>query len=43
MTRKEKDHERYLRNRDERLEKQRAYYQTHRSDILQKKKKRYLK
>lgn len=30
MTRKERDHERYLRQRDERLKRQREYYATHR-------------
>ena len=30
MTRQEKDHERYLRQRETRLAKQRAYYQAHR-------------
>lgn len=31
------DHERYLRQRDERLAKQRAYYREHRDEILSKK------
>lgn len=30
MTRKERDHERYMRQRDERLKRQRAYYQANR-------------
>ena len=30
MTRKERDHERYMRQRDERLKRQREYYATHR-------------
>ena len=29
-TRKQKDHERYIRNRDERLKRQREYYAQHR-------------
>lgn len=37
MTRKQADHERYLRQRDERLKKQREYYATHREEILYKK------
>ena len=41
--REQKDHERYLRQRDERLERQRAYYQAHRETILRKAKNRYLK
>lgn len=40
--RRQRDHERYLRQRDERLEKQRAYYRAHREDILRKAKRRYL-
>lgn len=39
MTKSEKDHLRYLRQRDERLEKQRKYYNEHREEILFKKKK----
>ena len=34
MTKKEHDHERYLRNREERLKKQREYYKAHRDEIL---------
>ena len=34
---KERDHQRYLRQRDKRLEKQLAYYQEHREEILYKK------
>ena len=41
--RQQRDHERYLRQRDERLAKQRAYYQAHRETILRKAKNRYLK
>ena len=38
MTRRQQlDHERYLRERDMRLEKQRAYYKEHREEILYKK------
>ena len=38
MTRRQQlDHERYLRERDMRLERQRAYYQEHREEILYKK------
>ena len=39
MTRRQKlDRERYMRHREARLERQRAYYQEHREDILRKKK-----
>ena len=41
--RQERDHERYLRQRDERLERQRAYYQANRETILRKARNRYLK
>jgi hypothetical protein len=41
--RRHKDHERYLRQREARLEKQRAYYQEHREEILRKARNRYLK
>lgn len=41
--RRQKDHERYLRQRDERLAKQRAYYREHREELLIKAKNRYLK
>ena len=41
--REQKDHERYLRQRDERLERQRAYYQEHREEILRKARNRYIK
>ena len=34
MTRQELDHARYLRQRDERLKKQREYYLTHREYYL---------
>ena len=44
MTRRQQlDHERYLRERDMRLEKQRAYYQANRERILKHAKMRYLK
>ena len=44
MTRRQQlDRERYLRQRETRLAKQRAYYQEHREDILIKAKNRYLK
>lgn len=44
MTRRQqRDHERYLRHRDERCVKQLAYYRDHREDILRKAKNRYLK
>ena len=44
MTRRQQlDHERYLRERDMRLEKQRAYYQENREWILKHAKLRYLK
>ena len=36
------DHERYLRQREARLAKQRAYYWANRETILRKAKKRYL-
>ena len=41
--REQKDRERYLRQRDERLERQRAYYQAHRETILRKARNRYIK
>ena len=41
--RRQRDRERYLRQRDERLERQRAYYQANRQTILRKAKMRYLK
>ena len=41
--REQKDHERYLRQREARLERQREYYQTNRETILRKAKNRYLK
>ena len=41
--REQKDHKRYLRQRDERLERQRVYYQANRETILRKAKNRYLK
>lgn len=41
--RRQRDRERYLRQRDERLERQRAYYQANRETILRKAKNRYLK
>ena len=34
---KERDHQRYLRQRDKRLEKQTEYYKLHREEILYKK------
>ena len=34
MTRQEQDHERYMRERDKRLKRQRAYYRKHRKKIL---------
>ena len=37
--RQQKDRERYLRQRDERLERQRAYYKEHREEIRYKKRK----
>lgn len=40
MTQREKDHLRYLRHREERIAKQRAYYQAHREEILARKRKR---
>jgi len=40
--RQQRDHERYLRQREARLKKQRAYYQAHREEILRKAKNRYL-
>lgn len=37
MTRRKRlDHERYMRNREERKEKQRAYYREHRDELLAK-------
>ena len=41
--RRQKDRERYLRQRDERLERQLAYYQANRVEILRKARNRYLK
>ena len=41
--RRKRDRERYLRQRDERLERQRAYYQANRETILRKARNRYLK
>lgn len=41
--RRQKDHERYLRQREARMEKQRAYYREHRDELLRKAKNRYLK
>lgn len=41
--RQQKDYERYLRQREARLERQRAYYQANRETILRKAKNRYLK
>lgn len=41
--RRQKDHERYLRQREARLAKQLAYYQEHREEILRKARNRYLK
>ena len=41
--RQQRDHERYMRQRDERLAKQQAYYREHREDILRKAKNRYIK
>lgn len=41
--RQQRDHERYLRQRDERLAKQQAYYQANRDSILKKAKSRYIK
>jgi hypothetical protein len=35
--RQQKDHERYMRSQSERQAKQREYYQTHREEILYKK------
>ena len=37
MTRQERDHERYMRERDMRLERQRKYYRKHRKKILERK------
>ena len=34
MTRQQKDHDRYIANREERLKKQREYYRTHREYYL---------
>ncbi len=34
MTRRESDHKRYLRQREERLKKQRAYYAEHREECI---------
>ena len=41
--RQQKDHERYLRQREARLAKQRAYYRENREEILRKARNRYLK
>lgn len=41
--RRQKDYERYLRQREARLAKQRAYYREHREELLIKAKNRYLK
>ena len=41
--RQQRDHERYLRQREARLAKQRAYYLEHREEILRKARNRYLK
>ena len=41
--RRQRDHERYLRQREARLERQRAYYQEHRDELLRKAKNRYIK
>ena len=41
--RRQRDRERYLRQREARLDRQRAYYQAHRETILRKAKNRYLK
>ena len=35
MTRQQKDHERYIANREERLKKQREYYRTHREYYIE--------
>jgi hypothetical protein len=47
MTRKERDHERYLRQRDERLKRQREYYATHREQcresVRNSERKRFLR
>ena len=40
MTQREKDHLRYLRHREDRMAKQREYYQAHREEILARKRKR---
>jgi len=37
MTRKEKDRQRYLAHREERLQHQKDYYRAHREEILAKK------
>jgi hypothetical protein len=39
MTRQEKDRQRYLAHRDERLKHQREYYYAHREEILAKKRR----
>ena len=41
--RKRLDHERYLREREERLAKQRSYYQANKEEIREKRKLFYLK
>ena len=41
--REQRDHERYLRHREARLERQREYYQANRETILRKAKNRYIK
>ena len=39
-TRKQKDHERYMRNRDERLKRQKEYYAQHREYFINYKRKK---
>lgn len=39
MDRRERDHLRYLRNREERIAAQREYYKAHREEILARKRK----
>lgn len=43
MTRQEKDHARYLREREQRLIRAREYYKENRDSILQKKRKRLMR
>lgn len=43
MTRQEKDHLRYLREREQRLIKAREYYKSNRKIILQKKRERLMR